>query len=105
MLDIIFFLFKTIGIILAIVIGIIILLLLTILFVPIRYRIEVKKEDIFQLNGKVSWFLRILYCGISYTRNQLIIKVRIFGKLFYDSSAIKGAKEEKKKRRKFKSKK
>lgn len=105
MLDIIFFLLKTIGIILAIVIGIIILLLLTILFVPIRYRIEGKKEDIFQLNAKVSWFLRILYCGISYTRNQLIIKVRIFGKLFYDSSAIKGAEEEKKKRRKFKSKK
>jgi hypothetical protein len=102
MFDIIFIILKAIGIILAIILGIIIILLLTILLVPIRYGIVGKKDETIQLEVKVSWLLRILYCKISFIENQLIIKFRIFGKIFYDSSGVKREKRTKKYQRKAK---
>jgi hypothetical protein len=97
MLAIIWFILKLIGIILASVLGIFIILILIILFVPILYRVDGKKEEDIQLDAKISWLLHILYCHITYIENKFTIRLRIFGKVFYDNNRINEPKKKKKK--------
>jgi len=79
---------KILGIILLCVIGFILVLLLLILFVPVRYRIDSsiprtdleKGFDVEKIYAKVSfsWLLHILSGGIVYPENKQF-EVRIFG--------------------------
>ncbi|WP_160110752.1 DUF2953 domain-containing protein [Butyrivibrio sp. Su6] len=79
---------KILGIILLCVIGFILILLLLILFVPVRYRIDsliprtdLEKEfDVEKIYAKVSfsWLLHILSGGIVYPENKQF-EVRLFG--------------------------
>ena len=79
---------KILGIILLCVIGFILLLLLLILFVPVRYRIDSsiprtdleKGFDVEKIYAKVSfsWLLHILSGGIVYPENKQF-EVRLFG--------------------------
>ena len=79
---------KILGIILLCVIGFILILLLLILFVPVRYRIDSliprtdleKGFDVEKIYAKVSfsWLLHILSGGIVYPENKQF-EVRLFG--------------------------
>lgn len=84
-MHIIFFILKLIGIILASIIGLILLLLLTILLVPIRYRVFAEQEEDFHAEAKVSWLMRIIHLRINFMDNHLLIILRIFGRVFYNS--------------------
>lgn len=78
MLHILFLILKIAGILLLIVLGLLLLVLLSVLTVPVRYRgkgsFYKKPEGIF----RITWCLYLLSIRISY-REQLEIKVRIFG--------------------------
>lgn len=92
MVHIILFILKIIGIILASIIGILLFLILIVLLVPIRYQIYGEKREDMKLEGKVTWLLHLIYLRVTYESNKSIIKLRIFGRLFYDSQNVKNSK-------------
>lgn len=71
---------KIIGILILIVLGILLALLLFILFVPIRYKIDGKKEIQSDLWGqiKLSWLMHILSIHILLEK-EVSISIKIFG--------------------------
>lgn len=105
MLHIIFILLKIIGIILASILGLLVFLLLIILFIPIRYRINANNKDTIFAEVKVSWLLRIIYLRVSYINDDFNIILRIFGKVFYDFKNQKKGKKSKKKKVRIKTEK
>lgn len=102
MVNLILLILKILVIILASILGILLLLVLIVLLVPIRYQLYGEKKDEIKLEGKASWLLRLIYLRFTYESNKFIIRLRIFGKLFYDSqnynSKEKKIKREKKKK-------
>ena len=71
MLHIILLILKIIGIVLLCILGIIILALFCVLFVPVRYRIEVMRkegedEPPVDVRVKVTWLLHLLNILIRY---------------------------------------
>ncbi len=98
MLHIVLVLLKIIGILLASILGLLIFLILLVLFVPIRYGIRADNLNELRAEGKVSWLFRLLYIRITYLDEQLIIRLRLFGKIFYDSSNPRDKKQSPKKR-------
>lgn len=89
MLHIIFFLLKLIGIILISILGILILLILIVLFVPIRYQINAGNVDTIFAIGKVTWLFHLINFRITYLNKHFVMRLRILGKLFYDSDKPK----------------
>ena len=60
-MHIVLMILKVIGIILLVLLGILLLLLLLMLFVPLRYRLHVRKEqDILEADGRMTWLLHLL---------------------------------------------
>lgn len=102
MVNLILLILKILVIILASILGILLLLVLIVLLVPIRYQLYGEKKDEIRLEGKASWLLRLIYVRFTYESNKFIIRLRIFGKLFYDSqnnnNKEKKIKREKKKK-------
>ncbi len=98
MLHIVLVLLKIIGILLASILGLLIFLILLVLFVPIRYGIRADNLNELRAEGKVSWLFRLLYIRVTYLDEQLIIRLRLFGKIFYDSSNPREKKQSPKKR-------
>ncbi len=106
MVHFILFILKIIGIILASILGILLLLILVVLFVPIRYQIYGEKREDMKLEGRVTWLLHLIYLRVTYESNKSIIKLKVFGKLFYDSQNLKDEKNKiKKDKKKVKDKK
>ncbi len=93
MLHIVLFLLKIIGIILASILGLLILLILVVLLVPIRYRIDADIKKEIRAEAKIGWLLRIIYLCVLYTDNRLILRLRLFGRIFYDSGNPKNKKQ------------
>ena len=91
------FILKIIGIVLLSILGIVLLLLLAVLFVPIRYRLVLKKEpeEKLRFQGKIRWLLGAISAKVSY-EEDLSYVVRIFGFPFMksDSSEDKDETEE-----------
>lgn len=83
MIHIVLLILKMIGMILAIVVGIVLVLLGIVLFVPIRYRVDgeidnaVKKRDI---EIRFYWFFHLLSGYANYKDNEFSWKVRFFWK-------------------------
>lgn len=81
MLHILLLIVKIIGFILAVIIGLILLALLCILFVPLRYRIKADgklgADEPFRAEIKISWLLHIVNAAFSYP-HAAYVKVRIF---------------------------
>ncbi|MGB8454987.1 MAG: DUF2953 domain-containing protein [Anaerocolumna sp.] len=96
MLHIVLFLLKIIGIILASILGLLLFLILVVLLIPIRYRIDADNKEEIRADAKISWLLRIIYIRIIYSDNKMIIKLRLFGKIFYDSGKPKEKRKSKK---------
>lgn len=72
--------FKIIGILLLCVLGIVLALLLSVLFVPIRYRFHWEKhpESSHSVSVKLSWLLHILALSVEYQENTFYV-IRVFG--------------------------
>lgn len=90
---------KIIGIVLACIIGIVLLLICLVLFVPVRYRINAEKEDPEAdpvAFARASFLLHILSAKVIYEKKLEII-VRIFGfRLFQDRKSEKKRRKRKK---------
>ncbi|WMJ87910.1 DUF2953 domain-containing protein [Anaerocolumna sp. MB42-C2] len=86
MLHIVLFLLKIIGIILASILGLLIFLILVVLLVPIRYRINADNKAEIRAEVKISWLLRIINFLILYSDNELLVRLKLFGRVFYDSN-------------------
>lgn len=88
MLNVILMILKAIGIILAILVGILLLMTAMILWVPVRYRILAsKQEEIEEIYAKVniSWLFRFAHVVIRYKDAKLLILISILGFVIYDS--------------------
>ena len=72
--------FKIIGILLLCLLGIVLALILSVLFVPIRYRFHWEKhpESSHSVSVKLSWLLHILAFSVEYQENAHYV-IRVFG--------------------------
>lgn len=71
---------KIIGIVLLVILGILILVILLVLFVPLRYRLHVKREEKdFGADGRMTWLLHLLRADLTYQDGSGIAVVRICG--------------------------
>lgn len=85
MLTLILLILKIIGIALLVLLGILLFLMLIVLFVPIRYKVNLEHGDAFILNGGVSWLLHLVHARISQSASDRRIWIRILGIIVYDS--------------------
>ena len=80
MLHILWLIIKFILILLGILLGIAVLLLLALLFVPVRYRLEGSREDqVLRGAGRVSWLFGGISFRVFYDGKQFTKDMRIFG--------------------------
>lgn len=81
MLHIILLILKIIGIIIAILLGVVLLGLTAVLFVPVRYRIEVSRKEGAMpvlVRAKVTWLLHLLNVKVRYPAEpKPIVRARI----------------------------
>lgn len=101
MLNIILMILKVNGIIAAVLIGILIVLIIEILWVPFRYRIVASKYEKIKVRINFSWLLRLICILIQYEDSKLIYRIRVFGIPILDSRRTK---KEKKRNKKIKKK-
>ncbi len=81
---------KIIGILLASIVGLVLLLLALILFVPFRYKLYGQKHDDLYLMAKVTWLLHIVSFKFEYTgEGKPVSKARVFGIPVYNSTKPK----------------
>lgn len=80
MLHILLGMLKIIAIILLVLLGIVLFLALSILFVPVRYRLQGDKsaED-YNVQTKVKWFLGVVSFSFRLAQNESFHSFRIFG--------------------------
>ena len=81
MLHILLTILKVIGIILLVILALIIALILIVLFVPVRYRVHVRKEDSpLEAEGIFTWLLKLLRVEVRYRnkKGRADIKVLFF---------------------------
>ncbi len=74
---------KIIGLVLAVAVGYILFLVLLVLFVPVRYKVNVQRtgiegDDPVDIKGHVSWLLHILHVSLGYPGDHVAI-IRVFG--------------------------
>lgn len=96
MLHIILLILKIIGIVLLCLLGLLLLGLCLILFVPVFFEAEVRDEDAFFAGGALSWLGIGLRGKFSY-EEELQFSLRIFGIRIFPSKENKESSKEKKK--------
>lgn len=117
MLHIVLLVLKIIGIILASLLGLLIALILIVLLVPIRYKLKAEYHDQLKAAARVSWLLRIISFSAEYNTKDfaltdslvnteeaeinLRMRLRIFGRIIYDSNRKKEDIPEKDKKVRF----
>ncbi|WOO36357.1 DUF2953 domain-containing protein [Anaerocolumna sp. AGMB13020] len=105
MLQVVLLVLKIIGIILASVLGLLIALILIVLFVPIRYKVKAECQEQLKAAARVSWLLRIISFSAEYNTKDfaltdnlinteeaeinLRMRLRIFGRIIFDSNRKK----------------
>ncbi len=79
--ELIFTIAKIAGITLGGILAFVILLILLVLFVPIRYRLHVSEEDGILAYGKATWLLHIVSIKYHYAGKEegLVRTIRLFG--------------------------
>ena len=70
---------STAGFALLIILLVIAALIALILFLPVVYRIKIKKEDAFDLNGNVRWLFGAVRFSFLFDGKELTWKLRLFG--------------------------
>ncbi len=83
MLHIVLLILKIIGIILLCILGILLLAVLGVLFVPVRYKIELSREEgegkpPFVARAKITWLLHAANIFIRYPAEKAYVRVRLF---------------------------
>ncbi len=117
MLHVVLLVLKIIGIILASVLGLLIALVLIVLLVPIRYKLKAEYHDQLKATARVSWLLRIISFSAEYNTKDfaltdslvnteeaeinLRMRLRIFGRIIFDSNRKKEDIPEKDKKVRF----
>lgn len=96
---------KIIGITLLSIVGTLVFLILTVLFIPIRYGVTVKKDkDVFFIDADTTWFLSFFGFKIRFKDKKLTKIIRIgFLKWYNDGSTAKKSGQEEKEKLKDKS--
>lgn len=80
MLHVIWTIIKIILLILAVLLGIAAILLLAVLFIPVRYQARGKKgETAAELQAKLSWMGSLINIPVSYQDGVFSAKLRVFG--------------------------
>lgn len=83
MLHILLLILKIIGIIILCILGLALLLLGIVLFVPIRYKLEGSYQKEFIAKGRVSWLLHLITVQADYNSSvnlrEVLYKIKIFG--------------------------
>ena len=77
MLHSILMILKIVLLILAAVLGLGILVLALLLFVPVRYEIHIRKKEELQAEARVHWFLHLIRLPVSYRDGELSAKVKV----------------------------
>lgn len=103
MLHVLLLILKIIGIVIACILGLVILVVTAVLFVPVRYKVNADYHDRFKAQAKVSW-LGILRLMISYDE-ELDIKAKAFFITVYNNNDENSKVSEQKKAKKKKEKK
>lgn len=86
MLSMVLTILKIIGISILILLGLFFLLVLIVLFAPIRYKADGFYQDTYKIHAKISWLLHIFTFTLLYEKEQpLSMNLRIFGILIYDN--------------------
>ena len=74
---------KILGIILLVLLGLLLVIVFSVLFVPVRYRLEGEKSSPgwSEANGKVkvSWLLHLIHLRIQYQEKELDWECYLFG--------------------------
>lgn len=83
MLHIILLILKIIGIVLLCILGIVLLAILSVLFVPVRYRIELSREEgegepPLAAKAKITWLMHLVNILIRYPSDETYVRFRIF---------------------------
>ncbi|MBQ3584643.1 MAG: DUF2953 domain-containing protein [Lachnospiraceae bacterium] len=79
MLHIVLTILKIIGIILLVIIGLVLLICACILFVPIRYRIQVTYKDEFRLQARVTYLLHAVCAKYVREHGEGDMELKLFG--------------------------
>lgn len=103
MLHVLLLILKITGIVIACILGLVILVVTAVLFVPVRYKVNADYHDRFKAQAKVSW-LGILRLMISYDE-ELDIKAKAFFITVYNNNDENSKVSEQKKAKKKKGKK
>ena len=103
MLHVLLLILKITGIVIACILGLVILVVTAVLFVPVRYKVNADYHDRFKAQAKVSW-LGILRLMISYDE-ELDIKAKAFFITVYNNYDENSKVSEQKKAKKKKEKK
>lgn len=100
-LQILLLILKIIGILFAFAIGVLLLAVVLLLFVPVRYRLKGHKAEDYGIEAKVSWLLHLVRMRVSYAKDKsLLYEVRLLWFLILSNDeAWKKAHEEKKARK------
>lgn len=87
MVHIILLILKIIGIVIAVVLGLLLLCICAVLFVPVRYRARASYDESFEGEGRVSWLLHLVSIRAAYKSGEdgPYIVLKIFGRRFFDS--------------------
>ena len=86
MIHIILLILKIIGITVAVILGLLLLVIGVILFVPVRYRADVRYSKTLECEGRVSWLLHLVSFRVWYTSSgSPHIVLKIFGRRFFDN--------------------
>lgn len=95
---------QIIGVLLLLLLGIIVALLLCILFIPIRYRIQVEylpneeeksPLEILKLRIRIGWLFRLLLFRVTGENGQFPYQIKVFGITIMDSRNSSEEKEKK----------
>ncbi|MCQ2496763.1 MAG: DUF2953 domain-containing protein [Lachnospiraceae bacterium] len=90
---------KIIGIALAVLVGLILLIVLLLLFVPFRYKGSAKYPNT-KAKAKLTWLLHLLNVSVDYDENNMIMIVRFFGFKIMSTDPEDVRKKEEKERKK-----
>ena len=93
-MSVILLILKIIGWILLTLLALFLLIVILLLFVPVRYRTEGSIEEKVQIQGKVHWLLHILSFGFSYNEEGFSYSLRLFGKRIFPGEKLGNEEEE-----------
>lgn len=94
MLHLLFLLLKIIGIILLVVLGLFLLLLALILFVPVRYHVNGEKYEKILGQADVTWLFHLIHAHVEFKDKKLSYFVRVAWKRILKSDSEEDSKEE-----------